>query len=83
MHESARVTYLYTITIILYRIKRFIGTNDRKWVALYRLKRFRGTNFFSERKIIFVELKFRKCETPLLEAAWALVSPFPEGRDLG
>ena len=56
MHESARVTYLYTITIILYQIKRFIGTNDRKWVALYRLKRFRGTNFFSERKIIFVKL---------------------------
>ena len=48
-----------TITIILYRIKRFIGTNDRKWVALYRLKRFRGTNFFSERKIIFVKLNVK------------------------
>ena len=48
------VTYLYTITVILYQIKRFIGTNDRKKLALYRLKRFRGTNCFSERKIIFV-----------------------------
>ena len=28
-------------------------------------------------------LKFRKCETPLLEPARAKVSPFPEGRDLG
>ena len=52
-------------------------------MASYRLKRFRGTNCFSERKIIFVKLKFRKCETPLLEPAWALVSPFPETRDLG
>lgn len=49
LHKSARVTYLYTITIILYRIKRFIGTNGRKKVALFRLKRFRGTNCFSER----------------------------------
>ena len=54
LHESAWATYLYTSTIILYRIKRFIGTNDRKKLALYRLKRFRGTNCFSERKIIFV-----------------------------
>nr|DAK66588.1 MAG TPA: hypothetical protein [Bacteriophage sp.] len=38
----------------MYRIKRFIGTNDRKKVALYCLKRFYGTNCFSERKIIFV-----------------------------
>ena len=29
-------------------------------MALYRLKRFRGTNCFSERKIIFVKLKFRE-----------------------
>ncbi len=54
LHESARVTYLDTISMILYRIKRFIGTNDRKKVALYCLKRFYGTNCFSERKIIFV-----------------------------
>ena len=54
LHESAGVTYLYTSTIILYRIKRFIGTNDIKMMALYRLKRFRGTNCFSERKTIFV-----------------------------
>ena len=26
-------------------------------------------------------LKFRKCETPLLEPARARASPFPEGRD--
>ena len=49
LHESARVTYLYTFTMILYRLKRFIGTNDRKKAALYHLKRFRGTNCFSER----------------------------------
>ncbi len=28
-------------------------------------------------------LKFRKCETPLLEPARARASPFHEGRDLG
>ena len=28
-------------------------------------------------------MKFRKCETPILEPARAKVSPFPEGRDLG
>ena len=28
--------------------------------AWFRLKRFRGTNCFSERKIIFVKLKFRE-----------------------
>ena len=27
--------------------------------------------------------KFRKGETPLIEPARAMVSPFPEGRDLG
>lgn len=54
LHESAGVTYVDTISMILYQIKRFIGTNGRKKVASYRLKRFRGTNCFSERKIIFV-----------------------------
>lgn len=54
LHESAWVTYIDTIATILYQIKRFTGTNDRKKVALYRLKRFRGTNCFSERKTIFV-----------------------------
>ena len=45
---------------------------------------------FSELKRNFVDgikrykkLKFRKCETPLMEPARAMVSPFPEGRDLG
>ena len=28
-------------------------------------------------------LKFRKGETPLIEPARAMLSPFPEGRDLG
>ena len=28
-------------------------------------------------------LKFRKCETPLVEPERAKASPFPEGRDLG
>ena len=33
--------------------------------------------------IIIMNLKFRKCETPLMEPVRAMVSPFPEGRDLG
>lgn len=49
LHESAWVTYVDTISMILYQIKRFIGTNGRKKMASYRLKRFRGTNCFSER----------------------------------
>lgn len=34
-------------------------------------------------KNVFLYLKFRKCEIPLLEPARAMVSPFPEGRYLG
>ena len=30
-----------------------------------------------------IVFKFRKCETPLIEPARAMVSPFPEGRDSG
>ena len=33
--------------------------------------------------LVKIELKFRKCETPLMEPARAMVSPFPEGRNLG
>ena len=34
-------------------------------------------------KNVFLYFKFRKCEIPFLEPARAMVSPFPEGRDLG
>ena len=46
-----------------------------------------ATPILQKRKIVIFAkqkmLKFRKCETPLVEPERARASPFPEGRDLG